>query len=65
MTTLPKPDVSAEVAPSPDGTKTGATVTVTRDGKSRSWVGEGNTASEAVKGMVEKMLDDRKTGEFM
>jgi hypothetical protein len=65
MPDLPKPTVSADVAPSPDGSSTGATVSVSRDGKSRSWVGSGKTTNEAVRDVVEKMLGDRRTGEFM
>lgn len=65
MTILPKPDVTVDVSPAPDGSTTGATVTVQRDGKSRAWIGEGKNTNEAVKGAVEKMLGDSRTGEFM
>lgn len=65
MADLPKPLVTADVSPSPDGSSQGASVKVERDGKSRSYVGEGKTINEAVKGVIEKMLGDPRTGEFM
>lgn len=65
MADLPKPTVTADVGPSPDGSKQGATVWVARDGKARAWTGEGSTTTEAVVDVVKKMLDDPRTGEFM
>jgi hypothetical protein len=72
MADLPRPDISVDVGKSPDGSKEGVTVTASRpstshDGKadSRSWVGEGATTREAVKNVVEKIIGDRRTGEFL
>lgn len=63
MTTLPKPDVS--VAETAAGGSHDIAITVARDGKSRTWTGSAGNHPDAVKGAVEKMLGDPRTGEYL
>jgi hypothetical protein len=69
-TEIPRPEVTVDVAPSPDGSTVGATIGVSRsDGKggieSRTYLGGGSNVNEAVKQGVERLLNDRKVGEFL
>ena len=67
--TLPAPDISVEHTNTPTDAVTGKRthgigVTAKRDGKSRTWTGEGNSVNEAVKGVIEKIFSDQMSGEF-
>lgn len=67
---LPQPNVDVTIADtlSPDGqTVSGKQVDVvlSRDGKARSYSSVGSGAAEAVKGVVEKILDDHHTAEYV
>lgn len=62
-TILPKPNVS--VTESAAGGNHDIAITAERDGKSRTWTGSATTSSDAVKGAVEKMLGDPRTGEYL
>lgn len=62
-TVLPKSDVTASA--SKEGTTVVVRASASRDGKSRAWQGSGKDAGEAVKGLVENILNDPITGEFM
>jgi len=61
---LPAPDISVDHANASSTTHV-IVVTAKRDGKSRTWTGEGSTVNEAVKGVVEKIFADPRSGEFM
>ncbi len=64
MATLPQPEITVAETDGDTGSKRYA-VTATRDGKSRTWSGEGVTATGAIKEVVDKMLGDHHTGEFV
>lgn len=65
MATLPQPDITVtERCDAFDGRK-GYAVTATRGGKSRTWSGEGGNSTDAIKNVVDKMLGDHQTGEFV
>lgn len=70
MATLPRPDVSVthsdgvpEGAP-PEVNK-GVSVTISRDGKSRTYSSVATSRRAATKEVVEKILGDRFTGEWL
>lgn len=60
---LPKPTV--DVAERDGYGYKGIDVTVSRDGKSRTWSGTSSTTQGAVRDAVEKMLDDHHTAEYV
>ena len=63
MTTLPQPHVSAE-----SSTENGVeriTVKVSRDGKERSWSGASTTTAGAARELVENILSDHHTAEYV
>ena len=66
---LPQPNVDVTIADatSPDGQTSGKQVDVvlSRDGKARSYSSGGSGAAEAVKGVVEKILGDHHTAEYV
>lgn len=64
MTTLPQPEITVTKSEG-DGGRKGYAVTATRDGKNRTWSGEGGTSTGAIKEVIEKMLGDHQTGEFV
>jgi hypothetical protein len=64
MTTLPDSEVQVDIVETEKG-GTGIAITASRGGKSRTWSGENTTVKEAVKGAIEKMLKDRRVGEFI
>lgn len=59
---LPRPDVST--APAADGSG-GIDVVISRDGKAKSYKGEGATREAVVKDVVKKILDDGHTAEWL
>jgi len=66
MAILPRPEVSVSEVPRREG---GANheiaVTINRDGKGATHSGSGSITSEAVKQVVEKILSDPKTAEWL
>lgn len=63
MTDLPKPIVTSES--SADAGVQKINVTVTRDGKARSWSGAGTSVAGAARDLVEKMIEDHHTAEYV
>lgn len=57
---LPRPTVTADS--SADGS---VDVVISRDGKARSYKGEGPTREAVVKDVVKKILDDGHTAEWL
>jgi hypothetical protein len=57
---LPRPDVN--VTTNQSG---GTDVVISRDGKAKSYQSEAPTRNEAVKELVEKIIGDRHTGEWL
>lgn len=57
---LPRPDVAVSTSPS-----SGVDVVISRDGKAKSYKGDGATREAIVKDVVEKILGDRHTGEWL
>lgn len=61
---LPRPTVTAESTQ--EGTATRIDVTVTREaGKERTYVGVGSTPAGAAREVVEKLLNDPHSAEFV
>lgn len=65
--TLPPPDVTVDVSNPPGSTATQVDVRVTRDGTgaSRAFQGLGSTPQGAVKDVIEKILGDPGTAEYL
>jgi hypothetical protein len=61
---LPTTEVRINVVENDDGA-VGISVTASRNGKERTWSGEGKSGAEATQRVVEKMLQDPRTGEFL
>jgi len=60
MTTiLPRPDVNVTK------TNDGDFVVISRDGRGKSYKIEGISTSEQIKGVVEKVINDKYTGEWL
>ena len=64
MAVLPRPDVSVST-PADYAGKERLDVTIARDGKSQSYVSEKPTSTERVKEVVEKLLGDGRTAEWL
>jgi hypothetical protein len=63
---LPRPTVSADVKTEVEAGKPfTADVTITRDNKAKSYTGGGSSASGAVKDVVEKILNDPYSAEWL
>ena len=58
---LPRPDVTV-VNNEINGE---SHVVISRDGKGKSYKIEGNTEGEKIKGVVEKVINDKYTGEWL
>jgi hypothetical protein len=65
MATLPQPDITVTDSADDKSSAREFAVTASRDGKSRTWTGTGPDAAGAVKGVVEKMLGDPQTAEYV
>lgn len=63
-TILPRPDVSVST-PADYAGKERLDVTISRDGKSQSYSSEKGRTAEGVKEVVEKIIGDHKTAEFL
>jgi hypothetical protein len=57
---LPRPDVSVSTSP-----ESGVDVVISRDGKAKSYKGDGATREAIIKDVVEKIIGDRHTGEWL
>jgi len=66
---LPRPDVTVDTKTTQDEGDTSPVhqvdVVVSRDNKARSYTGTGSTPSEAIKGAVRKIVDDRGFAEML
>ena len=66
MTTLPKPTVTVAVSTKDAGVTHVVDVAISREaGKGDSYHGEGSSVGEAVRGVVEAFVADRKFGEYL
>jgi hypothetical protein len=57
---LPRPDVSVSTSP-----ESGVDVVISRDGKAKSYKGDGAIREQVIKDVVEKIIGDRHTGEWL
>lgn len=64
MATLPRPDVTVSGHVDDSGTQH-ASITVSRDGKQRTWSGTGTSMTGSTAEAVRKMLDDPITAEYV
>lgn len=64
-TTIPQPDVEVTDASTGITGASGIDVTISRDGKARSYHGVGVAKNDAVKDAVKKILDDPHTAEYV
>ncbi len=65
MATLPPTDVTVVESPQTEAGRKSYAVTARRGGVERTWSGEAGTDTGAIKEVVEKMLNDPRTGEFV
>ena len=65
MATLPRPDVTVGSTVCPDTGTHDAAITVSRDGRQRTWSGAGASHNAATAEAVKKMLDDPITAEYV
>lgn len=64
MTDLPRPDISVTNKPI-DSTSHGVDVVISRDNKAHSYSGKGSDVNGAVKDVVEKILGDHRSAEYI
>jgi hypothetical protein len=62
-TTLPRPNVSAETKT--EDYKTHVDVVISRDGKAKSYKGEGSTEAARTKHVVDQVINDGHTAEWL
>jgi len=64
MTDLPRPDISVTTGDLGNG-YFAVNITVSRDGRVRGYSGTASSSAGAIKEVVEKMLDDPYTAEWL
>ena len=65
MATMPRPDVQVTQTVNTDSGVHDTAITVSRDGKQRTWSGAGPISASSTAEAVKKMLDDPYTAEYV
>lgn len=62
---LPRPDIQSSTGSFDDGTTVHTDVVVSRDGKGKSYRGEGSSEAARTRDVVKKILEDPHTAEWL